>query len=609
MQTVFSNHMTAHVWAQLAQNEGRSNNGQFYFDGPTLYSYGAHFVAGYIVPTAPNGDAPTRALSTFINGDSYSVTTGRHLSHAHGAATGAAYAIPGLTELQREIHAHVWPSAYPCESGPQGFRRPAPMKARREALPAIRRHFAAQPAAPSAMAALLRGMGATGAESARWALMAERAHAKAEKERAARELARDRAAAAKDARALAARPVSDTRDKMRADMDSTWFRAERAESEWRDTGRRMFRAKKEALRRGWAKVAAACEGHRKAIFATIPEFRAREIYNARRAVVADYAGEIRAADPTGAADSSAYWEAARAASRLAEFEWFTARARFMGHAHAGANLVALSCRLKRLHAAALARELRAKAREALAQIREARAAAALPISDAIPVPEVARRLTALNAGQNVARKYSGGGNMESRVFRVAGIGAPEFKALADTFKNRADVLRLAKGEAIRELARAEWREAGEVTPETLRAAKDCGGAINPGYGNSYMWGRQLDDGAEKPGALLRATGVERDESEAVIGGELVTSQYARVPLAHAIRVFKFLKRQREAGQEWRANGKTLPVGHFRVEHVTPEGSFKAGCHWVNWGEVARLAEGLGLADLAADDTTESRAHA
>ena len=93
------------------------------------------------------------------------------------------------------------------------------------------------------------------------------------------------------------------------------------------------------------------------------------------------------------------------------------------------------------------------------------------------------------------------------------------------------------------------------------------------------------------------------------GGELVTSQYARVPLAHAIRVFKFLKRQREAGQEWRANGKTLPVGHFRVEHVTPEGSFKAGCHWVNWGEVARLAEGLGLADLAADDTTESRAHA
>ena len=244
MQTVFSNHMTAHVWAQLAQNEGRSNNGQFYFDGPTLYSYGAHFVAGYIVPTAPNGDAPTRALSTFINGDSYSVTTGRHLSHAHGAATGAAYAIPGLTELQREIHAHVWPSAYPCESGPQGFRRPAPMKARREALPAIRRHFAAQPAAPSAMAALLRGMGATGAESARWALMAERAHAKAEKERAARELARDRAAAAKDARALAARPVSDTRDKMRADMDSTWFRAERAESEWRDTGRRMFRAKK-----------------------------------------------------------------------------------------------------------------------------------------------------------------------------------------------------------------------------------------------------------------------------------------------------------------------------------------------------------------------------
>ena len=38
MANVFSNSMVAHVWAQQTQSEGRSNNGNLYFEGPCIYS-------------------------------------------------------------------------------------------------------------------------------------------------------------------------------------------------------------------------------------------------------------------------------------------------------------------------------------------------------------------------------------------------------------------------------------------------------------------------------------------------------------------------------------------------------------------------------------------
>ena len=46
MKTVFSKDMVAHIWAQQNQQEGRTATGNFYFNGPTLYSYGNHFIVG-----------------------------------------------------------------------------------------------------------------------------------------------------------------------------------------------------------------------------------------------------------------------------------------------------------------------------------------------------------------------------------------------------------------------------------------------------------------------------------------------------------------------------------------------------------------------------------
>ena len=78
MAQVFSNDMVAHVWAQQNQQSGRSNNGNFYFEGRTLYSYGGHFPVGIFA--APGGPV-------FMNADSYSVSTSKHQSYARRAVS------------------------------------------------------------------------------------------------------------------------------------------------------------------------------------------------------------------------------------------------------------------------------------------------------------------------------------------------------------------------------------------------------------------------------------------------------------------------------------------------------------------------------------------
>jgi len=113
---------------------------------------------------------------------------------------------------------------------------------------------------------------------------------------------------------------------------------------------------------------------------------------------------------------------------------------------------------------------------------------------------------------------------------------------------------------------------------------------------------------ETGGALLRAIGVERDESGAIIAGTLETSQRASVPLPHAIRAFRFLKRCKESGRAWHKNGHAIRVGHFQIDSIEPSGNFRAGCHRINWAEVERLALALGVFDVASDDGALEPSH-
>lgn len=114
--------------------------------------------------------------------------------------------------------------------------------------------------------------------------------------------------------------------------------------------------------------------------------------------------------------------------------------------------------------------------------------------------------------------------------------------------------------------------------------------------------RSLTD--EMGGALIRAHDVEIDGCT-VKGGELETSQGARVPLTHAVRIFHFVRRLRERGEDWTADpARPVRVGYYQLDAVTANGNFRAGCHTINWGEIERLARELGIWDCPATGEAE-----
>lgn len=88
----------------------------------------------------------------------------------------------------------------------------------------------------------------------------------------------------------------------------------------------------------------------------------------------------------------------------------------------------------------------------------------------------------------------------------------------------------------------------------------------------------------------------------VYDGKLETSWGAEVPLAHAVKVFRFVKLCRERGQAWHRNGKTIRVGHFQVDSVSANGDFTAGCHRFTWAEVERVARAAGVFEQPADSS-------
>lgn len=83
MKTVYDRDMVAHLWANQSQDTARVSSSNFWFTGPTLYSYGSHFVVGHVMPDAYNRDGGRLAL---MNADRYSNTTGRHVDAARQAS-------------------------------------------------------------------------------------------------------------------------------------------------------------------------------------------------------------------------------------------------------------------------------------------------------------------------------------------------------------------------------------------------------------------------------------------------------------------------------------------------------------------------------------------
>lgn len=94
---VFDREMVAHLWAHKAQDSARTSSGNFFFTGPTLYSYGAHYVCAHHLPAEyAIGGRPV----ALFNASRYSATTCRHMSAAWRALPRSVHRVdvPGLTE-------------------------------------------------------------------------------------------------------------------------------------------------------------------------------------------------------------------------------------------------------------------------------------------------------------------------------------------------------------------------------------------------------------------------------------------------------------------------------------------------------------------------------
>lgn len=96
-KSVLDNHGVAHAWAHMGQDWGRSGNGNFYFEGATLYSYGSHFAVGYRLLAA---DGDRHGGFALMNANSYSVSTSGQQSDARGAVRHlTSYSVPDLTQI------------------------------------------------------------------------------------------------------------------------------------------------------------------------------------------------------------------------------------------------------------------------------------------------------------------------------------------------------------------------------------------------------------------------------------------------------------------------------------------------------------------------------
>jgi len=68
-----------------------------------------------------------------------------------------------------------------------------------------------------------------------------------------------------------------------------------------------------------------------------------------------------------------------------------------------------------------------------------------------------------------------------------------------------------------------------------------------------------------------------------------TSRGASVPREAGIRLFRFIKRVKQSGKPFIANGHRIAVGHFHVRHIKSNGDIQVGCHFISWGRIEEFA--------------------
>lgn len=151
-------------------------------------------------------------------------------------------------------------------------------------------------------------------------------------------------------------------------------------------------------------------------------------------------------------------------------------------------------------------------------------------------------------------------------------------AIATERKQEADRQRRARAKQARELVKRDAARRLEMAD--VAAKWQAGEYVN---GREYYY----------PDALLR-----------IEGDELVTSMGARIPLSHALRGLRFVEAVRASGKAYQRNGHTIHLGHYAIDSIDVLGNLKAGCHYIQWAEIERIAPLLRASGVTENSTTE-----
>ena len=94
----------------------------------------------------------------------------------------------------------------------------------------------------------------------------------------------------------------------------------------------------------------------------------------------------------------------------------------------------------------------------------------------------------------------------------------------------------------------------------------------------------------KPGmAYLRRAAVAGEP-----GDYAETTQGARVPLEHVLRVAPVVLALIRGGKTYKKNGHTIHLGTYTLDEITEDGTVIAGCHKFSREEVERFAKTIGV---------------
>lgn len=479
----YNNSQVAHIWAQGdPAKSGQSGNGNFYFNGRDLWSYGTHFLVGRIMADG----------TALLNADNVSVSTAGHQAEARRAVSHRdTFHIGGLTDWHDILRALDGRAAGTIRGAEwanwkKRIRRALVEHANRLQNCRNGGRYGEQSGEESG--AYLARLAALPAPT--WE------NAKRERKRLDEKRAKQEAAEKANAdRATALRFVMMSDSEWRAYMAKDSSKYERFYS---DTAKALYHAVRLAKAEKWSA-------------------KRRDILKARRA------DALRRKD----------------GYRGLERSWY------------------------RWHSVKQAIEIIRSARDILATVP--------------PLPAPTRQSAVANLRGRLAQLSLCAAFPLETQLRLAAQG----EALSVIGENMAPEV-AAYQEAERErrrLAQEERDRLALLKREEQIAAWHAGADV------------RISFDAESGGAAIR-----------IVGDQLETSHGASVPLAHAIKAFRFVKLVRERGVEWRRNGKTIRVGHFQIDHIAANGDFTAGCHKFTWPEIERAAALAGVNDMAPDDS-------